>query len=227
MHEQKLIHEYLQMDKQKQLDELKKRMLEDKALPLKAGATNLVFGAGNPDTEILYIGEGPGYWEDQKAEPFVGNAGKLLDSLLLSIKSTRKDIYITNVVHHRPPENRDPLPEEIESYGRYLDQIIKIIDPKVIVSLGRFSMAKFLPNVKISSVHGKEFDVDWKGNSVKIVPMYHPAAGLRSTEVKYQLISDFRKLPDILEEVRNETGKNVVEKEEKDEEKKAEQMELI
>jgi uracil-DNA glycosylase len=210
------------MDKKERLGRLKKKMLKDESLPLKKGATNLVFGVGNPDTEILFIGEGPGYWEDQKAEPFVGNAGKLLDSLLLSIEVGREDIFITNVIHHRPPENRDPLPSEIVAYGKYLDEIIGIIDSKIIVTLGRFSMAKFLPNARISSVHGREFNVDWKGKSVIVIPMYHPAAGLRSGEVKQQLIADFKKLPAILEEVRNGTGKNTLEKE-----KKLEQMELI
>lgn len=206
------------INKQERLDELKKRMLEDIRLPLRACATNLVFGNGNPYTEILFIGEGPGYWEDQKGEPFVGNAGKLLDSLLLSIKVERGDVYITNVVHHRPPDNRDPLPSEIEAYGKYLDRIIKIIDPKIVVTLGRFSMAKFLPNAKISGVHGRKFDVDWNGKYIVVVPMYHPAAGLRSLEVKQHLINDFKKLPEILEEIKNEV---VVSKE------KVEQMNLI
>src|SRR3972149_5231679 len=132
--------------KQKELDELKKKMIRDESLPLRRGAMNLVFGVGNPETKILFIGEGPGYWEDQKGEPFVGNAGKLLNSLLQSIKLPRQEVYITNIVHHRPPENRDPLPEEITAYGKYLDGIIKIIDPKMMVTLGRYSMAKFLPD---------------------------------------------------------------------------------
>ena len=209
------------MNKKEKLQKLKEKMLEDKNLPLRKDATNLVFGVGNPETEILFIGEGPGYWEDQKAEPFIGNAGKLLDSLLLSIKVQRSDVYITNVVHHRPPENRDPLPSEIESYGEYLDEIIKIIDPRIIVTLGRFSMAKFLPNARISSVHGRKYDVNWNSKYLVVVPMYHPAAGLRSLEVKQQLINDFKKLPEILDEVKKQV---VVEKES---EKQVEQMNLI
>jgi DNA polymerase len=208
------------MNKQENLDRLKKKMSGDIDLPLKKGATNLVFGVGNPDTEILFIGEGPGYWEDQKAEPFVGNAGKLLDSLLSLIKVARSDVYITNVVHHRPPENRDPLPNEIEAYGKYLDEIIKIIDPKVIVTLGRFSMGKFLPNVKISGVHGRKFDVNWSGKDLIVVPMYHPAAGLRSTDVKQQLINDFKKLPTFLKSTEEENIEAEVNK-------KAEQMSLV
>lgn len=195
-------------------------MIRDDSLPLKKGATNLVFGVGNPKTDTLFIGEGPGYWEDQKSEPFVGNAGKLLDSLLLLIKLTREDVYITNVVHHRPPENRDPLPSEIESYGKYLDEIIAIIDPKVIVTLGRFSMGKFLPDVKISGVHGRKYIVNWSGKDLIVVPMYHPAAGLRSTDVKQQLINDFKKLPTFLKSTEEE-------KIEAEVNKKAEQMNLI
>ena len=188
------------MNKQELLDELKEKMSGDDSLPLKKGATNLVFGVGSPDTKILFIGEGPGYWEDQKAEPFVGNAGIFLNKLLESIGLARQSVYITNVVHHRPPENRDPLPEEIGAYGKYLDKIIEIIDPKVIITLGRFSMAKFLPTAKISSVHGKLHTVNWKGRQIAVVPMYHPAAALRNGSVMSQEKEDFLKLPEILKE---------------------------
>src|SRR3989338_3703885 len=116
------------MSKSKDLQKLKEKMEKDDTLPLKKGDTNLVFGVGDSETELLFIGEGPGYWENLKKEPFVGNAGKFLDQLLASINIPRESIYITNVVHHRPPENRDPFPEEIEAYGKYLDEIIKIID---------------------------------------------------------------------------------------------------
>ncbi|MEK7188803.1 MAG: uracil-DNA glycosylase [Patescibacteria group bacterium] len=188
------------MNKNEELLKLKSQMLKDEKLPLKKGATNLVFGVGNPDTKILFIGEGPGYWEDQKAEPFVGNAGKLLNQLLQLIELKREDVYITNVVHHRPPDNRDPLPEEIEAYKPYLDKIIEVIDPKVIVTLGRFSMGKFLPGVKITSVHGKIHEVNWMGKEIIIMPMYHPAAALRNPEVMRQIRDDFQKLPEILKE---------------------------
>jgi len=189
------------MSKKEQLDELKKKMEEDVNLPLKKPDTNLVFGVGNPETKILFCGEGPGYWENLKREPFVGNAGKLLDSLLLSIKLPRPEVYITNVVHHRPPENRDPEPSEILAYGKYLDEIIRIISPKVIVTLGRFSMGKFLPGAKISGVHGKKFDLIWNGKNIIVVPMYHPAAALRRGEVMQQIKNDFLKLPSYLKEI--------------------------
>lgn len=188
------------MNKNEELLKLKSQMLKDESLPLKKGATNLVFGVGDPDSKVLLLGEGPGYWEDQKAEPFVGNAGKLLNQLLQLIELTREDVYITNVVHHRPPDNRDPLPEEIEAYKPYLDKIIEMIDPKVIVTLGRFSMGKFLPGVKITSVHGKIHEVNWIGKEIIIIPMYHPAAALRSSEVMRQIRDDFQKLPEILKE---------------------------
>jgi len=209
------------MTKKQLLDELKSKMEADISLPLCRGATQLVFGDGDPDTEILFIGEGPGYWEDQKGVPFVGNAGSLLNQLLLKIGMQRQDVYITNVVHHRPPENRDPTPEEIMTYQPYLDEIIKIIDPKMIVTLGRFSMGKFIPNVFISSVHGREKTVDWEGKYITVVPMYHPAAALRSTEVKLKLTADFERLPEVLKKIKekNDTIGEV--------EKKVEQIALI
>src|SRR5690606_6182380 len=147
-------------------------MLQDASLPLKKGATKLVFGEGDPESRIMFIGEGPGYWEDQKGEPFVGNAGALLNHLLSAIGLKRKDVFITNVVHHRPPDNRDPLPEELAAYRTYLDKMIDIISPKVIVTLGRFSMGKFIPGVLISRVHGKPHAVKWKEKDVVILPMY-------------------------------------------------------
>ncbi len=187
------------MSKEEKLQKLEKEMEKDETLPLKKGANRLVFGVGNPETKILLIGEGPGYWEDQKGEPFVGNAGKFLDTLLASAKLEREDVFITNVVHHRPPNNRDPFPNELDAYGKYLDQIIETISPKVIVTLGRFSMAKFLPNVKISGVHGKASEVEWKGKEIVVMPMYHPAAGLRNGNVREATIKDFEKLPEVIE----------------------------
>ena len=186
------------MDKQKLLEELKKKMLADSTLPLKKGSTKLVFGDGDPQALILFIGEGPGYWEDQKGIPFVGNAGMLLNQMIKLLGVERKDVFVTNVVHHRPPENRDPLPEEINAYKQYLDKIIEIISPKVIVTLGRFSMAKFIPGVLISSVHGKPRQIVWNDKQIKIVPMYHPAAALRNGDVKRKLENDFLNLKGFL-----------------------------
>lgn len=189
------------MSKTEELRKLKEKMEKDDTLPLKKSDTNLVFGVGDADTNILFIGEGPGYWENLKKEPFVGNAGKFLDQLLAAINIPRESVYITNVVHHRAPENRDPFPSEIEAYGKYLDEIINTIDPKVIITLGRFSMAKFLPEARISSVHGKIHRVNWKDKEIVIIPMYHPAAALRNGEVMRLEKEDFLKLSKMLEEI--------------------------
>jgi uracil-DNA glycosylase family 4 len=175
--------------------ELKKLQteIESTDLPLKAVA-NLVFGEGNPDCKVLFIGEAPGFHEDQQKRPFVGRSGKLLDEMIVSLGWKRSDIYITNIVKRRPPENRDPLPEEIEAYKPYLARQIEIINPKVIATLGRFSMNYFLPFAKISQDHGKVFE--WNGRI--IFPLYHPAAALRATAVKNDLLADFKKLPDVI-----------------------------
>ena len=199
------------MDKKKQFDELKKMMQADYNLPLRKGATNLVLGEGNLSADIMCIGEAPGFWEDKKGRPFVGAAGKLLDELLLSIKLPREDVFISNVICYRPPENRDPSPEEISAFQPYIDRLIELIRPTLIVTLGRFSMGKFLPGVKISSVHGKPYVVNWKESVITIVPMFHPAAGLRSGEIMQKIKDDFLKIPDVLFKIREEKNKVVVE----------------
>ena len=187
------------MTKAEKLQRLQEKMEKDDSLPLKTRDTNLVFGVGNPDTKILAVGEGPGHWENLKKEPFVGNAGKFLDQLLRSINMPRESVYITNVVHHRPPENRDPLPEEMSAYGKYLDEMIKIIDPEVIITLGRFSMGKFLPTAKISTTHGKLFRINWNDNDFFVIPRYHPADSLRNGEIMRQEKEDFLRLQPINE----------------------------
>lgn len=176
-------------------DQLKK--LEDEAKEtLKKPGTTLVFGDGNPDTKIMLIGEAPGFHEDQQGKPFVGAAGKLLNTLLDSAGLKREDVYITNVLKNRPPNNRDPLPEEIQEAARFLDGQIEIIDPQIIITLGRFSMTKFLPGAKITYVHGQPKKV---GRHI-VIPMFHPAAALRSGEVMNLTKADFEKLPEILKE---------------------------
>ena len=206
------------MTKASELQKLKEKMEADDSLPLKKGDTNLVFGVGDPEAKILCIGEGPGYWENLKKEPFVGNAGKFLDQLLKSINIARESVYITNVVHHRPPENRDPEPSEMSAYGKYLDEMIKIIDPEVIVTLGRFSMGKFLPTAKISTTHGKLFRVNWNGKDLFVIPMYHPAAALRNGEVMRQEKEDFLRFPEALKKIAEEKKKIIP---------KSEQMSLV
>lgn len=206
--------------KYEELHTLKDLMEKDDLLPLQKGATKLVFGTGNTEAKILLIGEGPGYNEDMQGLPFVGQAGKLLDKLLIIAGLERKKVFITNVVHHRPPENRDPEPQEIQAYGEYLDKIIEILDPEVIVTLGRFSMAKFLPNVFISQVHGKKYNVEWKGKNIIIVPMYHPAASLRNGSVLAAEKEDFLKFKDTVLDLKRK-------KEEEDAKVKVDQESLV
>lgn len=189
------------MTKFELLHKLKDQMELDDSLPLKKGANKLVFGSGNTEAKVLCIGEGPGRNEDLQGLPFVGQAGKLLEKFLQLAGIDRKMVFITNIVHHRPPENRDPLPNEIEAYGRYLDEIIKIIDPKMIITLGRFSMAKFLPDVFISQVHGKEYEIVWNNKKVVVVPMYHPAASLRNGKILEAEKADFLKLKDMIQSI--------------------------
>lgn len=197
------------MNKNEKLQKLKEEMEADKSLPLRSGATQLVFGEGNEDAEIYFIGEGPGFHEDRLGRPFVGQAGKLLDRLIESIGFKREDVWISNIVRFRPPNNRDPEPEEIAAFQPYVDREIEIVNPKVIVTLGRFSMAKFLPGVKISQVHGKPRKIAWNEREVWVIPMYHPAAALRSLEVMRQVKEDFKKIPEILKEARKISGQQL------------------
>lgn len=187
------------MDKKAALLDLKKRMEADKTLPLRSGATQLVFGEGNADTQVYFLGEAPGYYEDKAGRPFVGLAGQLLDKLIELIGMKRADVYISNVVRFRPPGNRDPEPDEIAAFATYVDEEIKIIDPKIIVTLGRFSMNKFLPDARISSVHGKKFVVDFNGKKQLVMPMYHPAAALRNGAIMSAIKGDFAQIRFALE----------------------------
>lgn len=182
------------------MEEIAKKVARCRKCPLYKNATNPVPGEGNPDTEIIFVGEGPGMTEDLQGRPFVGQAGKLLDSLLQLIKLNRNEVFIANMVRHRPPANRDPLPEEIESCKEFLDAQIKIIGPKIIVTLGRFSMNKFLPGEYISKIHGQARFVDFNGRRIIVIPMYHPAAALRSTAVMEQIKKDFQKIPKFLKD---------------------------
>lgn len=179
------------MDKEKALTDLRVE-LENADLPLKE--SNLVFGEGDPDCNVLFVGEAPGFHEDMQGRPFVGRAGQLLNKLINKIGWQREDVYITNIVKRRPPENRDPLTSEIESYKPYLARQIEIVNPKIIAPLGRFSTNYFLPFAKISQDQGKVFEVD----SRKIVPLYHPAAALRSTSVLHELEKSFMRLPEMI-----------------------------
>lgn len=191
------------MIKAQALIRLKNDMENDKSLPLRDGAIQLVFGDGNPDAEIYFIGEAPGVNEDKQGKPFVGQAGKLLVRIMEENKLNRDQVYISNVVRFRPPENRDPTLNEIAAFQPYIDKEIEIIDPLVIVTLGRFSMNKFLPGVKISQVHGKPTLIKWSGKNIVIVPMYHPAAALRASAIMQQFKQDFNVISEAVEEARS------------------------
>lgn len=180
---------------------------------------NVVPGGGNSNADIMFIGEGPGKNEDEQGIPFVGAAGKMLDKLIGLIGLTREDIYIANVVKCRPPNNRDPLPEEVDACRPWLDQQIKIIKPKLIVLLGRHSMDRFLPNQKISLDHGKPK----RRKGQVYFPIYHPAAALYRNSLLEDLEKDFKKIPKVLKIIK----KSKVEDNKKEkEEKKLEQADL-
>ncbi len=168
--------------------------------PLAKIANQAVPGAGNEKAKIVFIGEAPGYWEDQKGVPFVGAAGHLLDKLLASIDLRREEIFITNILKHRPPNNRDPLPTEIKACSPFLRRQLLIIKPQIIVTLGRFAMNFFLPHAYISRIHGEAKPVRWEKLNLLLVPMYHPAAALRNGQIMQQLQEDFQKLAVILHE---------------------------
>ena len=156
--------------------------------------TNVVPGEGVEDADILFIGEGPGWHEDQQGRPFVGPAGKYLDDLLASINLSRSQVFIANVIKCRPPGNRDPFPTEINNCNQWLDRQIEIIRPKIIVTLGRYSMAKFFPGKTISKIHGTA----QKWNDIVCFAMYHPAATLHQQSLRRTIEEDMRKIPSLL-----------------------------
>lgn len=186
------------MNKQEALDNIAEQIVADKVCPALADqATQLVFGTGNPDADIVFIGEAPGKNEDLQGEPFVGAAGKFLNEMLETIGLKRADIYITNIVKYRPPNNRDPLPEEKLAFLPYLKQQIDIIKPKLIVLLGRHSMDSLLPGLKISQAHGQPKRL----RGQVYMPLFHPAAALYNGGLRQTLLDDFARIPLILEKI--------------------------
>ncbi len=167
--------------------------------PLSQGRLHAVPGDGDPHAKLLFIGEGPGKNEDMEGRPFVGAAGKFLAEMLGTIGLTREDVFIANIVKCRPPNNRDPLPVEIEACSPYLDDQIRLINPQMIVTLGRYSMWHFLPGLKISLTHGQPKKRQSDGRV--ILPLYHPAAALYNGSMRSVLIQDFSKIPAILEAI--------------------------
>lgn len=214
--------------KQQVLDDIREKILRDKVAPgLKQTATQLVFGDGNPDADIVFIGEAPGKNEDQTGKPFVGAAGKFLDEMLASVDLQRQDVYITNIVKYRPPNNRDPLPDEKAAFLPYLQAQLEVIMPKVVVTLGRHSMNCFLPDLQISRIHGqpKRIRINMHrqaermergdthaspeataGVPIVIMPLYHPAAALYNGSMRQTLVDDFAKLPMVLSKIGQSTA---------------------
>ena len=177
------------------LDEVARAVRDCADCPLHRGRTHAVPGEGSPSAELMFIGEGPGFHEDRQGRPFVGPAGHLLEGLLASIGTNREDVFIANMVKCRPPDNRDPEPSEITACGKYLDRQIELINPKLIVTLGRFSLGRFFPGESVTRARGKLRQKDGR----HIFPVLHPAAALRRPELRKTLVEDFRAIASILE----------------------------
>jgi len=196
----------LMTEKKEALEELKNKISQAE-LPLKDTATNLVFGKGNPEAPILFIGEAPGRKEDEQGIPFVGSAGKELDKLLHSINLCLEDVYIANILKYRPPSNRNPNVEEIRAHTPYLIEQIKIIQPKVICTLGNYStkfvLAEFdVEGMKtidgITNLHGRPRQIHVNGLTFMVVPLFHPAAMLYKPQLRQELEKDFKNIGELL-----------------------------
>lgn len=182
------------------LTEVESQIRECTYCDLSRTRTNAVPGHGNPDADIMLIGEAPGFHEDREGEPFVGAAGKFLNEMLESINLDRASVYITNVVKCRPPGNRDPLPDEIAACSGYIERQIELIKPKVVVTLGRFSMSRWFPKERISRIHGRPK----RFGDIMVVPMYHPAAALHQSSLRATIEADMQKLPQIVAQMEAE-----------------------
>lgn len=195
--------------KQQQLDDIRDKILADKVCPgLAKTATQLVFGDGPADADVVFIGEAPGKNEDIQGKPFVGAAGKFLNEMLGTIGMQREDVYITNIVKYRPPNNRDPLPDEKHDFLPYLQAQLEAIQPKIVVTLGRHSMNCFLPDLQISTIHGEPKRIriqfgDKEPTALVIMPLFHPAAALYNGSMRQTLIDDFAKIPTVLDLINN------------------------
>ena len=211
------------MGAEQDLEKLARQIVVYTRCELHRSRKKAVPGEGPAHAEIMFIGEGPGFHENEQGRPFVGAAGKFLDQLLEQGGVTRADVWITNVVKCRPPGNRDPLPDEIETCtGNYLQRQIEIVDPKIIVTLGRFSMGLFFKAAKITQIHGQMRKV---GDRF-VIAMYHPAAALHQMALKPAIMADFARLPELLQEARAELGRSKG-KEPKKEEEPPKQMSLF
>jgi len=178
------------------LTELYEEIANCRDCELAKHRTKVVPGEGPEDAELLFIGEAPGWYEDQQGRPFVGPAGAFLNQLLSSIGLSREQVYIANVIKCRPPGNRDPLPTEIQACRKWLDRQIEIIQPRIIITLGRYSLARYFPNESISKIHGKAR----KEGKVVCYPMYHPAAALHQGSLRQIIEADMLRIPEILQQ---------------------------
>ncbi|MFZ1801490.1 MAG: uracil-DNA glycosylase [Candidatus Saccharimonas aalborgensis] len=188
------------MTKQTEMAALQEMIVAKEVCPeLRRSATQLVMGAGSLDAKIVFIGEAPGKNEDEQGVPFVGAAGKFLNEMLILAGMNRDEVYITNIVKYRPPNNRDPLPNEKQAFWPYLIRQLQIIDPLLVVTLGRHSMEYFLPGKSIGQIHGQPKRIQFGDKKIVIVPLYHPAAALYNGGMRQLLMDDFVSLPTILD----------------------------
>ena len=191
------------MNRDEKLKDLNQKWSQKCTCVLKKTATQAVFGDGNSKTEIVFIGEAPGKTEDKTGVPFVGAAGKFLALMLGEVKLKREDVYITNIVKYRPPNNRDPKPLEKADCSKWLYEELNLIKPKLIIFLGRHSMNNFFPELKISDAHGKVIHKKFKYiNTEYFLPLYHPAAALYNGGMREVLIKDFKIVPKILKKIK-------------------------
>jgi DNA polymerase len=190
--------------------EIEKLVSKCERCSLYKAKTKDVPGVGNEKAEVMFIGEGPGKDEDLQGEPFVGAAGQFLNEMIRDLSWKRENVYIANVIKHRAPNNRDPFPLEVEACWPFLKRQIELIEPKLIVFLGRYAMARFFPTMQISKVHGRAFRKDLLGKSQVFLALYHPAAALYNGSMREVLIDDFKKIPEILEKVEEIKDESVV-----------------
>jgi len=203
--------------KQQQLDDIQAQLADNNVTPeLAKQAQNMVFGEGNPDADIVFVGEAPGRFEDEQGRPFVGASGKFLDELLASIGMNRADVYITSILKYRPPKNRDPLPAEKRASLPYLQAQLEVIRPKIVATLGRHGLNCFLPDLQIGVVHGQpqHYTLESAGGAAAdplvlvILPLFHPAAALYNRSLRQTLIDDFATIPGILAQATKHDTRN-------------------
>jgi len=211
--------------KEKKLAQIAEEVAHCQKCPLYKTAVKPVPGQGSAEARVFFIGEAPGYYEDQSGVPFCGRAGKLLDKMLIIAGLKREDVFIGNMLKHRPPGNRDPQPEEIIACRPFLNRQIAVIVPEIIVTLGRFAMNEFLPEAKISQAHGQFRFVDYNNKEYILFPVYHPAAALRNGNLRETEEEDFKKLKQFLLKL-SQTA-STVKKELVDKDDKEKQMSLL